>query len=155
MVFSFGWIYTEVTLPFPFHRMCLLSLFFTPQLVFDIWCYKVFVVFSLCSCVCECVWVSVCVKVVSDSNYSYFFFSVCVEGVRLDCFCCLVVWVLWHIYLWRLFDAKSSFMKIVLVQTILFRISMQFKCKYSLIVKNISISSYSVYSNSSNSANSG
>ena len=29
---------------------------------------------------------------------------------------------------------------------------MQFKCKYSLIVKNISISSYSVYSNSSNSA---
>ena len=35
-------------------------------------------------------------------------------------------------------------MKIVLFQTIQFRISTQFKCKYSLIVKNISISSYSV-----------
>ena len=30
----------------------------------------------------------------------------------------------------------------------------QFKCKYSLIVKNISIASYSVESSSSNSANS-
>ena len=36
------------------------------------------------------------------------------------------------------------FIQIVLFQTIQFRISMQFKCKYSLIVKNISISSYSV-----------
>ena len=35
-------------------------------------------------------------------------------------------------------------MKIVLFQTIQFRISAQFKCKYSLIVKNISISSYLV-----------
>ena len=35
-------------------------------------------------------------------------------------------------------------MKIVLFQTIQFSISAQFKCKYSLIVKNISISSYSV-----------
>ena len=35
-------------------------------------------------------------------------------------------------------------MQIVLFQTIQFSISMQFKCKYSLIVKNISISSYSV-----------
>ena len=40
----------------------------------------------------------------------------------------------------------------ITVQTILFSISIQFKCKYSLIVKNISISSYSVFSNSSNSA---
>ena len=31
-------------------------------------------------------------------------------------------------------------MKIVLFQTIQFRISTQFECKYSLIVKNISIS---------------
>ena len=44
----------------------------------------------------------------------------------------------------RLFNAKSIFMKIVVFQTIQFRISTQFKCKYSLIVKNISISSYSV-----------
>ena len=42
------------------------------------------------------------------------------------------------INLCRLFNAKSIFMKIVLFQTI----SMLFK--YSLIVKNISISSYSV-----------
>ena len=34
-------------------------------------------------------------------------------------------------------------MKIVLFQTIQFSISTQFKCKYSLIVKNISIPSYS------------
>ena len=39
---------------------------------------------------------------------------------------------------------KSIFMKIVLFQTIQFSISMQFKCKYSLIVKSISISNYSV-----------
>ena len=42
------------------------------------------------------------------------------------------------------FNAKSIFMKIVLIQIIQFRISLQFKCEYSLIVKNISISSYSV-----------
>ena len=56
----------------------------------------------------------------------------------------LVVWVLWHINLCRLFNAKSIFINIVLFQTIQFNISIQFKCKYSLIVKNISISSYSV-----------
>ena len=56
----------------------------------------------------------------------------------------LVVWVLWHINLCKLFNAKSIFMKIVLFQTIQFSISTQFKCKYSLIVKNIFISSYSV-----------
>ena len=36
------------------------------------------------------------------------------------------------------------FMKIVLFQTIQFSLSTQFKCKYSLIVKNISISSNSL-----------
>ena len=44
--------------------------------------------------------------------------------------------------------------KTVQFQTIQFSIGMQFKCKYSLIVKNISISSYSIWSSSSNSANS-
>ena len=34
-------------------------------------------------------------------------------------------------------------MKIVLFKKIQFRISTQFKCKYDLIVKNISASSYS------------
>ena len=56
----------------------------------------------------------------------------------------LVGWVLWHINLCRLFNAKSIFMKIVHFQTIQFRISMQSKRKYSLIVKNMSISSDSV-----------
>ena len=37
-----------------------------------------------------------------------------------------------------------SISKTVKFQKIQFSISMQFKCKYSLIVKNISISSYSV-----------
>ena len=37
----------------------------------------------------------------------------------------------------------------VLFQIIQVSMSTQFKCKYGLIVKNISISSYSVYSNNS------
>ena len=37
-----------------------------------------------------------------------------------------------------------SMSKTVELQTIQFSISTQFKCKYGLIVKNISISSYSV-----------
>ena len=45
-------------------------------------------------------------------------------------------------------------MQIVLFQTIQFSISTQFKFKYSLIVENISILIYSVYSNSYNSADS-
>ena len=49
--------------------------------------------------------------------------------------------------------SRVSISKIVPFQTIQFNISTQFKCKYSLIVKNISISSYSVYSSSSNSKN--
>ena len=75
-------------------------------------------------------------------------FSVCVWVIRL------FVWVLWYINLCRLFNTKSIFMKIVLFQTIQFSIRAQFKCKYSSIGKNISISSYSVLSISSNSVNS-
>ena len=56
----------------------------------------------------------------------------------------LVDWVLWDNNLCRLYNVKSIFMKIVLFQTIQFRISTQFKCKYCLIVINISISNYSV-----------
>ena len=58
----------------------------------------------------------------------------------------LVGWVLWYINLCRLFNAKSIFFykESVLFQTIQFSINTLFKCKYSLIVKNISISSYSV-----------
>ena len=41
-----------------------------------------------------------------------------------------------------------SMLKTVQFQIIQFSISTQFKCKYSLIVKNISISSYSVSSSS-------
>ena len=57
-----------------------------------------------------------------------------------------VDWVLWHINLCRLFKAKSISMQIVPFQTIQLSMSKQF-------VKDISISSYSIYSNSSNSAN--
>ena len=56
----------------------------------------------------------------------------------------LIVWGLWHINLCRLFNAKFIFMQIVLFQTIQFRISTLFKCKYGLIVKNISITNYSI-----------
>ena len=39
---------------------------------------------------------------------------------------------------------QFQFQKTVLFQIIQFSINMQFKCKYGLIVKNISISSYLV-----------
>ena len=42
-----------------------------------------------------------------------------------------------------------SMSKTVQFQTFQFSISTQFKCKYGLIVKNISISNYSGYSNNS------
>ena len=61
--------------------------------------------------------------------------------------CWLVGWLvgfLWHINLCRLYNAKSIFIQIVLFQTIQFNRSVQFKCNYSLIVKNLSISSYSL-----------
>ena len=50
--------------------------------------------------------------------------------------------------------SRVSMSKTVHFQIIQFNISMQFKFKYSLIVKNISISSCSVSSSSSNSTNS-
>ena len=54
-------------------------------------------------------------------------------------------WVSWHINLCRLFNAKSIFMSVVLFQ------NFSLVWVHSLYVKNISISSYSVYSNSPNS----
>ena len=51
----------------------------------------------------------------------------------------------------RLFNAKSIFMQIILFQTVQFRISTQFKCKYSLTAPNISISRYSIKSDWANS----
>ena len=83
-------------------------------------------------------------------NPTSFFFMVLLVGLLFGFYGIsifvgwFVVWVLWHINLRRLFNAKSMFMKIVLFPTIQFRISTQFKCKYSLIGENISISSYSV-----------
>ena len=41
----------------------------------------------------------------------------------------LVDWVLWHINHWKLFNAKSIFIKIVLFQTIQLSINTQFKCE--------------------------
>ena len=50
-----------------------------------------------------------------------------------------------QLYLTIQFSVSTvSMPKTVQFQTIQFRISTQFKCKYSLIVKNISISTYSV-----------
>ena len=50
-----------------------------------------------------------------------------------------------QLYITIQFSVRTvSMSKTVPFQTIQFSISMQFKCKYSLIVKNISISSYSV-----------
>ena len=46
-------------------------------------------------------------------------------------------------------ESTVSMSKTVLFQIIQFGISTQFKCKYGLIVKVISISSYSVNSNNS------
>ena len=43
--------------------------------------------------------------------------------------CWLVVGVLWHINLCKLFNAKSIFMQIVLFQTIQFSMSTQFNCQ--------------------------
>ena len=50
----------------------------------------------------------------------------------------LACWVFWHINLCWLFNAKSISMKIDLFQT------NQFECKYNLVMKNVSISRYSV-----------
>ena len=52
----------------------------------------------------------------------------CVYG-RVQRNCWLVVWVLWHTNLWRLFNAKSIFMLIILFQTIQFSMSIQFNCQ--------------------------
>ena len=51
----------------------------------------------------------------------------------------LVFWVLWHINLCRLPNAKSIFMKIVLFQTIQFNISTQFKCEKHFYFKLYSL----------------
>ena len=55
-------------------------------------------------------------------------------------FVCLFVWVLWHINLCRLFNAKAIFMKIVLLQTIQFSISTQFNCEKHFYLKAIQFS---------------
>ena len=51
----------------------------------------------------------------------------------------LVVWVLWHINLYWLINAKSIFMKIVLFKTIQFSISTQFKCEKHFYFKLFSL----------------
>ena len=52
----------------------------------------------------------------------------------------LFVWILWHINLCRLFNAKSIFMKIVLFQTIQFSIRTQFKCEKTFLFQAIQFS---------------
>ena len=81
------------------------------------------------------------VKNISISNYSVYSKTFLFQTIQL--------------YITISFSVGTvSMSKTVQFQTIQFSISTQFKCKYSLIVKNISISSYSVKSSSSNSANS-
>ena len=41
----------------------------------------------------------------------------------------LVGWILWHINLFRLFNAKSIFIQIILFQTIPFNMCTQFNCQ--------------------------
>ena len=77
----------------------------------------------------------------SKPGTSFSAMLICEEGCLAGW---LVVWVLWHLKLCRLYNAKSIFMKIVLFQTIQSSRSTQFKCMYSLFVKNFSISRYSV-----------
>ena len=60
----------------------------------------------------------------------------------------------WYKYKFSLHTVRVSMSKTVPFQTIQFSLRKQFKCKYSLIVKNISILIDSVKSNSSNSNNS-
>ena len=50
-----------------------------------------------------------------------------------------VVWVLWHINLSWLFNAKSIFMQIVLLQRIQFSMSTQFNCQKRFYFKLFSL----------------
>ena len=59
-----------------------------------------------------------------------------------------------HSYMSKQFYIEQFSLVLHFYSSIQIAISAQFKCEYSIIVKNISISNYSVYSNSSNSANS-
>ena len=60
-------------------------------------------------------------------------------AVRMVRQCWLVVWVLWHINLYRLFNAKSIFIQIVnsLFQTIQFSMSIQFNCQKTFLFQAI------------------
>ena len=51
----------------------------------------------------------------------------------------LVVWVLWHINLCRIFNAKSIFIQIVIFQTIQLRMSTQFKLSKTFLFQVIQI----------------
>ena len=51
----------------------------------------------------------------------------------------MVVWVLWHINLCWLFNAKSIFMKIILFQTIQFGMSTEFNCQKRFYFKLFSL----------------
>ena len=62
----------------------------------------------------------------------------------------LLAWILWHINLCRLFNAKSNFKQII---NSISNKSVKYEDTVYMY-KNISFASYSVYSNSSNSANS-
>ena len=80
---------------------------------------------------------------------SFQHYTVVKSNFKRHCFFCCEIYrrfhfsfvVKWHINLSGLFNAK------LILGIIQISISTQFKCKYGLIVKIISISNYSVYSN--------
>ena len=65
-------------------------------------CVYMYIYISMCVCVCVCMFIYVCV-------YGYVCVCVCVYMY----ICWLVVWVLWHINLCRLFNVKSIFKQII------------------------------------------
>ena len=74
-------------------------------------------------CVCVCVCTRACVFVCERERKKGW----------------LVGWVLWHINLCRLFNAKSIFMQIVLFQTIQLSMNTQFNCQKHFYFKQFSL----------------
>ena len=86
MVFSWLWVFMEVTPPF-FLKWVYLGLLY-PSFAFDIW-------YIVCVCVCMCVCVCVCVCVCwSDYRFHLVIFSV---NVCLEIFFCVCGSVIWNI----------------------------------------------------------
>ena len=71
--------------------------------------------------------------------YNHIYIYVYVHLYRTILVGSLVGWVLWHVNLCRLFNAKSIFMQIALFQTIQFSMSTQFNCEKHFYFKLFSL----------------